>query len=110
MTLAAFGFLHMTIADLLDIFLMALVIYVIFRWIRGSSAMSIFLVVVLFTMSAVLCPVRDNIIVFSISSAVIFGIYPALLKYSAVIFSLPSLIPQNISLIYGVIASIYFCR
>ena len=38
MTLAAFGFLHMTIADLLDIFLMALVIYVIFRWIRGSSA------------------------------------------------------------------------
>ena len=36
----------MTIADLLDIFLMALVIYVIFRWIRGSSAMSIFLVVV----------------------------------------------------------------
>ena len=46
MTLSAFGFLHMTIADLLDIFLMALVIYVIFRWIRGSSAMSIFLVVV----------------------------------------------------------------
>lgn len=46
MTLAAFGFLHMTIADLLDIFLMALIIYVIFRWIRGSSAMSIFLVVV----------------------------------------------------------------
>ena len=46
MTLAAFGFLHMTIADLLDIFLMALVIYVIFRWIRGSSAMSSFLVVV----------------------------------------------------------------
>lgn len=46
MSLAAFGFLHMTIADLLDIFLMALVIYVIFRWIRGSSAMSIFLVVV----------------------------------------------------------------
>ena len=46
MTLAAFGFLHITIADLLDIFLMALVIYVIFRWIRGSSAMSIFLVVV----------------------------------------------------------------
>ena len=46
MRLAAFGFLHMTIADLLDIFLMALVIYVIFRWIRGSSAMSIFLVVV----------------------------------------------------------------
>lgn len=46
MTLAAFGFLHMTIADLLDIFLMALIIYVVFRWIRGSSAMSIFLVVV----------------------------------------------------------------
>ena len=46
MSLAAFGFFHITIADLLDIFLMALVIYVIFRWIRGSSAMSIFLVVV----------------------------------------------------------------
>lgn len=46
MTLAAFGFLHMTIADVLDIFLMALVIYAVFRWIRGSSAMSIFLVVI----------------------------------------------------------------
>lgn len=46
MTLAAFGFLHMTLADVLDILLMAIVIYAVFRWIRGSSAMSIFLVII----------------------------------------------------------------
>lgn len=45
MALAAFGFLHMTIADVLDILFVALIIYLLFKWIRGSSAMSIFLVI-----------------------------------------------------------------
>lgn len=33
----------MTVADVLDILLVAIIIYLVFRWIKGSSAMSIFL-------------------------------------------------------------------
>ena len=45
MPLAALGFLHITIADILDILLVATMIFLVFRSIRGSSAMSIFLVI-----------------------------------------------------------------
>ncbi len=45
MPLAAFGFLNMTVADVLDILLVAIIIYLVFRWIKGSSAMSLFLAV-----------------------------------------------------------------
>jgi len=43
--LALFGFLNMTIADILDILLVAIIIYLLFRWIRGTSAMSIFVAI-----------------------------------------------------------------
>lgn len=43
--LALFGFLNMTIADILDILLVAVIIYLVFRWIRGTSAMSIFVAI-----------------------------------------------------------------
>lgn len=46
MLLAVFGFLQMSLADILDIFLLGLMIFIIFRWLRGSSAMSIFLAIV----------------------------------------------------------------
>lgn len=42
MILAIFGFLQVSFADILDILLLALLIYIIFRWIKGTSAMSIF--------------------------------------------------------------------
>lgn len=45
-SLALFGFLNMTVADILDILLVTVIIYVAFRWIRGSSAMSIFIAVI----------------------------------------------------------------
>ena len=45
MVLAIFGFLQMSFADILDILLLALVIFFLFRWIRGSSAMSIFIAI-----------------------------------------------------------------
>lgn len=44
-TLALFGFLNMTFMDILDILLVAVIIYMLFRWIRGSSAMSIFIAI-----------------------------------------------------------------
>ena len=46
MLLALFGFLQMSFADILDILLLALLIFFLFKWIRGSSAMSIFVSIV----------------------------------------------------------------
>ncbi len=45
MLLEIFGFLNLSFIDILDIILVALIIYVVFRWIRGSSAMSIFVAI-----------------------------------------------------------------
>ncbi|MBE6237281.1 MAG: TIGR00159 family protein [Bacteroidales bacterium] len=47
MTLLAFlGFLELSIADILDIILLGLIIFFLFKWIRGTSAMSIFIAIV----------------------------------------------------------------
>lgn len=47
MLLGIFSFLNMTIVDVLDILVIAALIYAIFRWIRGSSAMYIFIAIIL---------------------------------------------------------------
>lgn len=44
--LALFGFLEMSFADILDIILLGLMIFLAFKWLRGSSAMSIFVAIV----------------------------------------------------------------
>ena len=46
MFLALFGFLQMSFTDILDILLLALLIFFLFKWIRGTSAMSIFIAIV----------------------------------------------------------------
>ncbi len=46
MILAIFGFLQLSLADILDILLLALMIFIAFRWIRGTSAMSIFVAII----------------------------------------------------------------
>jgi len=46
MPLAFLDFLQMSIADILDILLLGLMIFFVFRWIRGTSAMSIFVAIV----------------------------------------------------------------
>ncbi len=46
MILAIFGFLQISLADILDILLLALMIFFGFRWIRGTSAMSIFVAII----------------------------------------------------------------
>ncbi len=46
MILAIFGFLQVSLADILDIILLALIIFMVFRWIRGTSAMSIFVAII----------------------------------------------------------------
>lgn len=52
--LAIFGFLNLSFIDILDILLVATLIYLVFRWIRGSSSMNIFLIIiVLFLMRVI---------------------------------------------------------
>ena len=46
MLLAAFDFLQMKVADILDILLLGIIIFLVFKWLRGTSAMSIFVAIV----------------------------------------------------------------
>ena len=46
MYLAIFGFLEMSFTDILDILLLGILIFILFKWIRGSSAMSIFVAII----------------------------------------------------------------
>lgn len=46
MPMEIFGFLRFSFTDMLDVLLVALFIYVIFRWIRDSAAMNIFTAVI----------------------------------------------------------------
>ena len=46
MILGAFDFIQMSFADILDIILLGLIIFVAFRWLKGSSAISIFVAIV----------------------------------------------------------------
>ncbi len=48
------GFLQFTFVDLIDILLVAAVIFIIFRWIRGSSAMNIFIAIIILLVVRVL--------------------------------------------------------
>lgn len=47
MILDILGFLNMSFIDIVDILLVAAIIYLIFRWMRGSSSMNIFLALIL---------------------------------------------------------------
>ena len=47
MLLDSLAFLHMSVSDILDIVLVALVLYTTYRWIRGSSALNIFIAIIL---------------------------------------------------------------
>ncbi len=47
MLLNLFGFLNFSFADILDILMVAALIYMVFRWMRGSSAINIFVAIIL---------------------------------------------------------------
>jgi len=56
---AIFGFLNLSWADCLDILMVAALIYLAFRWIRGSAAMSIFIAVMLLFVLRVIVSALD---------------------------------------------------
>lgn len=41
-----FGFLNISFVDVIDILMVAILIYLVFRWIRGSAAMNIFIAII----------------------------------------------------------------
>ena len=43
--LELFGFLRLSVADILDILMVAAIIYLVFRWLRGSGAMNILIAI-----------------------------------------------------------------
>lgn len=47
MILVSLGFLHFTLIDLLDILMVALILFMAFRWIKGSSALNIFIAIII---------------------------------------------------------------
>lgn len=65
------GFLHITPADILDIVLVALIIYWVFRQIRGSSAMNIFIAILFLLVSRIIADVLGMRLVSSLLGTVL---------------------------------------
>ncbi|MBR6001231.1 MAG: diadenylate cyclase [Bacteroidales bacterium] len=59
MTLSIFSFMQFGLADVLDIIMVALVIFFVFRWIRDSSALNIFLALILLLIIEVIVSALD---------------------------------------------------
>ena len=58
-TLAIFSFMQFGLADVLDIIMVALVIFFVFRWIRDSSALNIFVALILLLVIQVVVSALD---------------------------------------------------
>ena len=65
------GFLHITPADILDIVLVALIIYLVFRQIRGSSAMNIFIAIIILLVARIVAEVLGMRLVSSLLGTVL---------------------------------------
>lgn len=71
MILALFGFLNLSLMDVLDIILVAFIIYQVFKWIRGSSAMSIFVAIISLYVLRVIVDALDMRLMSSIMGTVL---------------------------------------
>lgn len=76
MLLEVFGFLHLTWMDILDIVLVAGAIFLVLKWIRGSSAMNIFV--------AILILIVIRIIAASVGLKMVSALLGALLDVGAI--------------------------
>ncbi|MCR5326201.1 MAG: diadenylate cyclase CdaA [Bacteroidales bacterium] len=65
------GFLHFTFIDLIDIILVAAVIFIIFRWIKGSSAMNIFIAIIFLFLVRVLATALDMRMISALLGAIL---------------------------------------
>jgi uncharacterized protein (TIGR00159 family) len=65
------GFLHISPADILDIVLVALIIYMVFRQIRGSSAMNTFIAIIILLIARIVADVLGMRLVSSLLGTVL---------------------------------------
>ena len=71
MILGFMGFLHLSLVDILDILMVALIIWFIYRWLRGSSAMNIFLAILILLVARVIVKALDMKMMSSLLGTVI---------------------------------------
>ena len=71
MPLALLGFLNISLTDILDILMVAVIIFLLFRWFRGSSAMNIFVAVILLYLIKVLASALNMTLMSGIMSTVL---------------------------------------
>ena len=71
MPLALLGFLNISLTDILDILMVAVIIFLLFRWFRGSSAMNIFVAVILLYLIKVLASALNMTLISGIMSTVL---------------------------------------
>ena len=71
MPLALLGFLNISLTDILDILMVAAIIFILFRWLRGSSAMNIFLAIIFLYLVKVIVSALNMTLMSGIMSTVI---------------------------------------
>lgn len=71
MLLTVLGFLQVSFTDILDILMVAAIIFVIFRWIRGTSAMNIFVAIILLYLIKIIVSALNMTMMSGIMSTVI---------------------------------------
>ena len=71
MPLTLLGFLNITLTDILDILMVAAIIFLLFRWLRGSSAMNIFVAVILLYLVKVVVSALNMTLMSGIMSTVL---------------------------------------
>lgn len=71
MPLSLLGFLDISLTDLLDILMVAAIIFLLFRWLRGSSAMNIFIAVIFLYVVKVIATALDMTLLSGIMSTVL---------------------------------------
>ena len=91
MLLGIFGFLNMSFVDFLDIILVAFLIFFLFRWIRGSSAMTILITVVLLLIVRVIVEALNMKLMSALMGAVVdIGILALIVLFQPEITTDPS--------------------
>ena len=71
MPLALLGFLDLTLTDFLDILMVAIIIFLLFRGLRGSSAMNIFVAVIILYLIKIVASALNMTLMSGIMSTVL---------------------------------------
>ena len=77
-----FDFLHFTFADLLDILMVAVLIYLVFKWIRGTAAMNIFMAIMsVFILKVIVAALNMNLMNAILSTFIDVGVLALIILF-----------------------------